>query len=250
MQTRGKQPVAKGFGGLCVHKCNSRGVSTRVSAMRTCGCCAIPATRSAAATVSCLLLLPLLLLPSPRYLMQQGYAGEGEITILTPYVGQLLRLREAVKQQGGMRLLISERDEADLQHALDAADAEEAAEEGAAAAGGGDGNTTAEGTSSLGRQGSGAGNTSGGGDGAAAAGAPGGGGGTRVVEFQQALRLATVDNFQVSCSAVLGIGGPLRFAESLKGCFGVAGRQQHTRPTIAVSDRLVQVERWCCSHVV
>jgi hypothetical protein len=137
--------------------------------------------------------------------MQQGYAGEGEITILTPYVGQLLRLREAVRQQGGMGLLISERDQADLQQALDAAEeAEEAPEEAAAAAAGGDadGATPGEGGSGLGRQGSGAGSASGGG---AAAGAAGGGGGTRVVEFQQALRLATVDNFQVSHCFILGL---------------------------------------------
>jgi hypothetical protein len=50
-----------------------------------------------------------------RYLLQQGYAEEGEITILTPYVGQLLKLRQAVEAVAGLRFVMSDKDLDDLE---------------------------------------------------------------------------------------------------------------------------------------
>jgi hypothetical protein len=31
--------------------------------------------------------------------VQQGYTGEGEVAIITPYVGQLVRLRKKVRRE-------------------------------------------------------------------------------------------------------------------------------------------------------
>jgi len=51
-----------------------------------------------------------------RYLLQQGYAGgeQPDICILTPYVGQLMKLRTAIAEVSDLRFVISDRDAADL----------------------------------------------------------------------------------------------------------------------------------------
>ncbi|GJP50064.1 hypothetical protein CLOM_g9208 [Closterium sp. NIES-68] len=114
------------------------------------------------------------------YLLQQGYAG-GEITILTPYVGQLLKLRQALSHVVNVRL-----GEGDVEVV-------EEAEEKAA---------TREGGSGM----------EGGGSGEAAGGSAGEGKGlglgfaapkATTANLKDAVRLATVDNFQGEESTVI-----------------------------------------------
>eukprot|EP00775_Hariotina_reticulata_P006332 gene6332-6566_t len=57
-----------------------------------------------------------------RYLLQQGFAEEGDITILTPYVGQLLKLRQAVESVAEMRVVMSDKDLDDLEKVTGAVD--------------------------------------------------------------------------------------------------------------------------------
>jgi hypothetical protein len=136
--------------------------------------------------------------------MQQGYAGEGEITILTPYVGQLLRLRQAVQERGHMKLIISDRDQEELKEALGGAEdimggatanleLEGEDEEGEGGGGGGEGMATGSSSGGIGSGGAGRGTS--------VATAAGGSGGTRIVEFKSSLRIATIDNFQVRLSS-------------------------------------------------
>ncbi|WIA41120.1 hypothetical protein OEZ86_004748 [Tetradesmus obliquus] len=124
------------------------------------------------------------------YLIKQGYTKEGDLVILTPYVGQLRRLTKAVAASN-MRVLLSDRDTEELAKLVDeataaavaAVEAGDAAAAAAAASGGGD--VAAAAAGSTGDTGSG--------------GAAGGGaaaGGTTVTDMQSCLRLATIDNFQ------------------------------------------------------
>ncbi|GJP50063.1 hypothetical protein CLOM_g9207 [Closterium sp. NIES-68] len=114
------------------------------------------------------------------YLLQQGYAG-GEITILTPYVGQLLKLRQALSQVVNVRL-----GEGD-------AEVVEEAEEKAATRGGGPG---AEDSGSGEAAGSAAGQGKGLGLGFTAPKAT-------TANLRDAVRLATIDNFQGEESTVV-----------------------------------------------
>ena len=117
-----------------------------------------------------------------RYLMQQGYTGERDIVILTPYVGQLLRLKKAVAVSN-MRVILSERDTDELAVLEDS-------EEAAAAAAVPSGLALDPGS---GLPGSSSSSSS-----ASNSGATGslGGGTVRVVAMESCLRLATIDNFQ------------------------------------------------------
>lgn len=120
-----------------------------------------------------------------RYLLQQGYGGkDGQpaICILTPYVGQLLRLRQAVAEVADLKFVLSSRDETDLGHVITDSSAADSPLEF-------ESSSTGVGGSSP----------------RAAAGAVGGGGGgsavlsgagSEVVTLGQSLRLATIDNFQ------------------------------------------------------
>ena len=126
--------------------------------------------------------------------MQQGYAGDGEITILTPYVGQLLRLRQAFQEHGHMKLIISERDEQDMTEALGGM--EDLAATGTALGLEGQQDEEEEGGEGRGAEGIADGSSSSTGQ----QGVAGSGSGTRIVEFKSSLRIATIDNFQVSSS--------------------------------------------------
>lgn len=137
--------------------------------------------------IACTLSL-LLACPCCSYLIKQGYTKEGDLVILTPYVGQLRRLTKAVAASN-MRVLLSDRDTEELAKLVDEATAAAVAaveagdDDAAAASGGGD---VAAAAGSTGDTGSG--------------GAAGGGaaaGGTTVTDMQSCLRLATIDNFQV-----------------------------------------------------
>ncbi|CAI5485130.1 unnamed protein product [Closterium sp. Yama58-4] len=115
------------------------------------------------------------------YLLQQGYAG-GEITILTPYVGQLLKLRQALSRVVNVRLGESD------------AEVVEEAEEKAAARDGGsrgrDGRSKGDSSHNSWSQSKG----------------PGPGGNPLVAstaDLKDEVRLATVDNFQGEESTVI-----------------------------------------------
>jgi hypothetical protein len=118
------------------------------------------------------------------YLIKQGYTREGDLVILTPYVGQLRRLTKAVAGSN-MRVVLSDRDTEELAKLEDDATA---AADGPAA----DGNAPA--AAAVGGAGSSSARTSG--NGVAASGAASGGSAT-VTDMQSCLRLATIDNFQV-----------------------------------------------------
>jgi hypothetical protein len=133
---------------------------------------------------------------SCRYLLQQGYGGreQPDICILTPYVRQLLKLRQAVATVAGLKFVMSEKDETDLGHVITdstaaGAEAEADALDPAAAA---SSTSTAGTSSSLGAQGSAS--TSAG----AVAGA-----GSKVVTLGSSIRIATVDNFQGEESKII-----------------------------------------------
>lgn len=113
-----------------------------------------------------------------RYLLQQGYVGEGEVTILTPYVGQLMKLKQAFEAVAGLRFVMSDRDQLDLENALADAAVESENIDGATSS---IRWARADGASILG---CGSGSTS-------------SSGGSSVVTLGQAIRLATIDNFQV-----------------------------------------------------
>jgi hypothetical protein len=122
--------------------------------------------------------------------MQQGYTGERDIVVLTPYVGQLLRLKKAVAASN-MRVILDERDTAELA-VLE--DAEEAA-------------TAASADTTAGQQAGAAAEPlrSGQAAGVSAASSSSSsvveglsGSSVRVVDMESCLRLATIDNFQVS----------------------------------------------------
>ncbi|CAI5945983.1 unnamed protein product, partial [Closterium sp. NIES-64] len=115
------------------------------------------------------------------YLLQQGYAG-GEITILTPYVGQLLKLRQALSRVVNVKLGESD------------AEVVEEAEEKAAARGGGsrerDGRSKGDSSHGSWSQSKG----------------PGPGESHLVpstADLKDEVRLATVDNFQGEESTVI-----------------------------------------------
>ena len=141
-----------------------------------------------------LLLLLLLLLLSkslqPRYLLLQGYTSEGDLAIITPYVGQLQRLKRAVASSN-MRVILSDKDSeqlAEVEEAAAAAAAEATAEADPANGGASPGLT---------RKNSSSGASSSSGPGTGTAGAAGPAGEASVVEMGQCVRLATIDNFQV-----------------------------------------------------
>ncbi|CAI6009223.1 unnamed protein product [Closterium sp. NIES-65] len=113
------------------------------------------------------------------YLLQQGYTG-GDITILTPYVGQLLKLRQALSQVVDVRLGEG-----------DAEEVEKAAEQ-AGTRGGGPGGGEADGETRGRRVGKGKGL----GLGFAAPKAT-------MANLKDAVRLATVDNFHGEESTVI-----------------------------------------------
>ncbi|KAF6248733.1 AAA domain-containing protein [Scenedesmus sp. NREL 46B-D3] len=111
------------------------------------------------------------------YLIKQGYSSEGDLVILTPYVGQLRRLTKAVAASN-MRVVLSDKDSEELAKLEDEAPAAEAAAGGnnAGGAAGAAGAVAAA---------------------AAGAGAAGSSGASPVVaDMQSCLRLATIDNFQ------------------------------------------------------
>jgi hypothetical protein len=112
-----------------------------------------------------------------RYLLQQGYSHEGDLAIITPYVGQLQRLKKAVASSS-MRVVLNDRDSeqlAEVEEAAAAAATEAAAAaEGAGAGGGGSSSSRVESASPV-----------------AAAGS------SSVVEMGECVRMATIDNFQV-----------------------------------------------------
>jgi hypothetical protein len=113
-------------------------------------------------------------------LLQQGYGGseQPDICILTPYVGQLLRLRQAVAAVSDVKFVMSDRDATDLNHVVtDAAIAgspfDPANSSGSGAAGGSPLQPTGSDAAALGE-----------------------GAGSRVVTMGRSIRLATIDNFQ------------------------------------------------------
>lgn len=126
-----------------------------------------------------LLCCPVLL---DRYLLQQGYCGESQpdICILTPYVGQLLKLRQAVAAVADLRFVMSDRDAADLADAMSNVQTPSNVE--------GVSDECNDDSSS-----SSSGGLAGAGDASKALPA---GAGSKVVTFGQSLRLATIDNFQ------------------------------------------------------
>lgn len=101
-----------------------------------------------------------------RYLLQQGYGGseQPDICILTPYVGQLMRLRQAIAAVSDVKFVMSDRDATDLNNVLtdaaipDSTFANADGDEGA--------------SSSL------------------------AGAGNKIVTMGRGIRLATIDNFQ------------------------------------------------------
>ncbi|GJP61447.1 hypothetical protein CLOP_g18608 [Closterium sp. NIES-67] len=117
-----------------------------------------------------------------KYLLQQGFLG-GDITILTPYVGQLLKLRQALSEVVNVRLGES-----------DAEVVEEAEEKAAAGEGG-----------SKARDGRGSGNSSR--NSWEQSKGPGSGGSSyrmpTTADLKDEVRLATVDNFQGEESMVV-----------------------------------------------
>lgn len=116
-----------------------------------------------------------------RYLLQQGYCGEGQpdICILTPYVGQLLKLRQAVAAVADLKFVMSDRDAADLADAMSNAQTTDI--------------VMSDSDESDADNNSSSGGLAGAGD---ASNALLAGAGNRVVTFGQSLRLATIDNFQ------------------------------------------------------
>jgi len=138
-----------------------------------------------------------------RYLLQQGYTGEGDLVIITPYVGQLQRLRKAVANSK-MKVILIDRDSEQLAE-LDEAAA--AAADGQPPSTDGMGSRQAAGTASSSSSSSSRAHQSSASSGVLSRAASGAvGGGSRqasVVEMGQCLRLATIDNFQVSNSAAV-----------------------------------------------
>ncbi|CAI5537654.1 unnamed protein product [Closterium sp. Naga37s-1] len=113
------------------------------------------------------------------YLLQQGYAG-GEITILTPYVGQLLKLRQALSQVVDVRLGEGDAEEV------------EKVEDKAGTGGGGAGGREADGEAAGAEVGKGKGL-------GLELAAPK----ATMANLKDAVRLATVDNFQGEESTVI-----------------------------------------------
>lgn len=106
-----------------------------------------------------------------RYLLQQSYGGgeQPDICILTPYVGQLLRLRKAFAAVSDVKFVMSDKDATDLNHVVtDAAAADSPFDLPDP-----DEDSNSSGSSSL----------------------PAGAG-SKVVSFGRSVRLATIDNFQ------------------------------------------------------
>jgi hypothetical protein len=135
-----------------------------------CGC---------AGTLAVLLLLHHL---PRRYLLQQGYGGseQPDICILTPYVGQLLRLRQAIAAVSDVKFVMSDRDATDLNHVVTDAAMADSPFDPANSSGSG---PSAAGGSPLQPTGS---------DAAALL----EGAGSKVVTMGRSIRLATIDNFQ------------------------------------------------------
>lgn len=140
-----------------------------------------------------------MLLPCPviaaqpcSHLIKNGYNREGELVILTPYVGQLRRLTKAVAASNMHVILDDSEQLAQLEEAelAAAAAAEEAALAGAGATAAAAG---LQRTSSIVRSSSSS--SHGAAVSAVAAGASSGG--VVVASMQSCLRLATIDNFQV-----------------------------------------------------
>lgn len=132
-----------------------------------------------------------------RYLLKQGYNKEGDLVILTPYVGQL-RLLKAAVSASNIRVVIDEKDIDQLAHLEDkevatAAVLPKGAARGSAVHGGGAVSLQRSASSS-----SSSGNSGPAGSAGSAAAAGAGTSDVKVVEMSSCLRLATIDNFQVS----------------------------------------------------
>jgi hypothetical protein len=133
-----------------------------------------PQTRKPSATYNCMLVC--------SYLVKQGYNKEGDLVILTPYVGQLRRLSKAVAASN-MRVVLSDRDSEELAKLEDEALAAEAA-----AAGAGTSNAVAAAAAGQAEVGTEVAATSSSSSSLSPV----------VTDMQSCLRLATIDNFQVS----------------------------------------------------
>lgn len=140
--------------------------------------------------------------------MLQGCTAAGDIAVITPYVGQLLRLRRAMAAQH-MRVVISEQD----QEAMTRVDDDTGDESSSNPAGGqaspranssqasprpmqvaGGGGLDSSSSSSRGG--------GSGGDGGGSGAAGGGGGVVETKGIHECVRLATIDNFQVGACCV------------------------------------------------
>eukprot|EP00878_Enallax_costatus_P024998 GHUV01026715.1.p1 GENE.GHUV01026715.1~~GHUV01026715.1.p1 ORF type:complete len:430 (+),score=88.69 GHUV01026715.1:146-1435(+) len=128
-----------------------------------------------------------------EYLVKQGYNKDGDLVILTPYVGQLKRLKAAVATSN-IRVIIDENDSDQLAQLEDQ-------EEAAVAAGGAEGAASSSGAAGASGTG-GVHRTDSSSTVGSSRGAVGGGGSVTVADMGSCLRLATIDNFQV------GVGLP------------------------------------------
>jgi hypothetical protein len=141
-------------------------------------------------------------MPGCRYLLQQGYGGreQPDICILTPYVGQLLKLRQAVASMSGLKFVMSERDRTDLAHVVtDTLTADSAFDTGDGNTADGSSSTVSHGVSDTTEQGGSSSSSSSGsssGIDSTSSAALLAGAGSKVVTMGRSIRLATIDNFQ------------------------------------------------------